>query len=200
MYPDIDWEREPDIEALRKAYSRLEGDRAGAIAILKDLAERGSIASIWYLADAYLEENSKSGISQAQFWLARAEDAGWIQASYRLGRIAFQEKDYKAAFDAFSRGAATNYTPAIYRLAMMYKEGLSTKRDFIEAKRLLEVAAQRGHLFAKRDLAGIYLSGALGWQAAICGFLMLLKLLFELLGIALTFGWRSPNFPIRILA
>jgi TPR repeat protein len=58
-----------------------------------------------------------------------------------------------SAFEAFSRGAAKSYVPAVYRLAVMYKDGFGTTNNIKQCRNLLNIAVSRGHLLAKQDLA-----------------------------------------------
>lgn len=201
MYPDIDWSKEPDVNELRNAYALLGSNFDEARQKLEKLADRGSVASMWYLGDAY--SSGRYGAEnpvEAKRWYQRAESLGWIPASYRLGRVYFSLKDYTLAFQAFSRGAENNYSPATYRLGMMYMEGLGTRKNLDECRRLLARATADGHLFAKRDLAGLYIRGTFGVPNVMKGLSMLLSLTFELIVFTIRSGWRNPGFEERILA
>jgi TPR repeat protein len=95
---------------------------------LEELADKGSIASMGYLGDAYSSGRFfVKALDKAKMWFLRAEASGWRPASYRAGRTYYMLNDYDSAFRAFSRG--TDYVPAIYRLAIMYEEGLGTTKD-----------------------------------------------------------------------
>src|ERR1700720_1391600 len=45
------------------------------------------------------------------------------------------------------------YVPAVYRLAMMYKDSFGTTNNIKQYRNLLNIAVCRGHLLAKQDLA-----------------------------------------------
>jgi TPR repeat protein len=201
MYRDVDWTSEPDLEELRTAHSMLTTNFELAHSRLERLAEKGSTASMWYLGDAFASgRNTSKNLDKAKFWYEKAEQRGWIAASYRLGRICFELQDYKGAFDAFSRGSAINYTPAIYRLAWMYKEGLGAAKDANECRRLLSVAQSRGHLFAKRDLSGMYMGGSFGISQIPTGILMFFSLVADVVVITAKRDWDNPRIEERVLA
>jgi TPR repeat protein len=201
MYSDIDWTKEPNLEELRTAYALFATDFDLARSKLEELANRGSVASMWYLGDAYSRgEHVAKHFAKAKIWYGRAEASGSIAASFRLGRACYALLDYGPAFEAFSRGAAKGYLPAVYRLGMMYKEGLGTKRDLNECRRLLEVAVSEGHLFAKRDLAWLCMTGAFGARKIPKGIWMAISLMSNLIMITISGEWRKPAFEDRTLA
>lgn len=201
MYPYINWETEPDLGSLRQAHSQLAEHPEKSLETLQELASRGSVASMWYLGDAFASgRHLKKDLVQAQFWFTKADETGWIPAPYMRGRVAFASQDYKKAFDDFSRGASKAHTPAIYRLAMMHNGGQGTSINIAIARDLLELAANSGHLFAKRDLARLYISGIFGVKKAVFGYMMLFCLAFDMIHIAIAGDWRKKGFEDRILA
>lgn len=201
MYLDIEWDSEPDMDGLCTAYALLATNGSAARSKLEELADRGSVASMWYLADAYTSGRFFSkDLEKAKTWYTRAEAIGWLPASYRLGKTYFLLNDYNSAFEAFSRGAAKNYVPAMCRLAMMYKDGLGTRKDINQCRNLLNIAASKGNLFAKRDLAGLYITGSLGVLMIPYGVSMLISLAFDLAKITITREFKNPGFDDRTLA
>lgn len=198
---DIDWTTEPDTMELRNAYALLGSHFDQARQMLEKLAERGSVASMLYLGDAYTSGRFGSkNLLEAKKWYERADSKEWIPAPYRLGRIYFSLADYASAFRAFSRGADKGYPPAVYRLGMMYIEGLGTSRNLEQGRRFLAVAIADGHLFAKRDLAGLYIRGKFGLLNVPKGVMMILSLMLELVAITVRRGWRDQRFEERISA
>lgn len=201
MYPDIKWDREPDLGELRTAYALLATNVSAARSKLEELADRGSVASMWYLADAYSRGRFfAKDLDKAKTWYIRAEANGWIPASYNLGREYYTLKDYNSAFEAFSRGAAKNYAPAMYWLARMYEEGLGTTKDINQCRNLLIIAASKGHLFAKRALALLYINGSLGVRKIPYGVWMLVSLVFDIVKITIKREFKNPGFDERTLA
>lgn len=197
----IDWKREPNVERLQRSFDLLETDPTTAVSELQELAESGSIASMWYLGDAYSYGRSiAKDLGKAEYWYSRAEKAGWTPASYLLGRALESSNEYESAFKAFSRGSQKNYLPAIYRLAKSYEYGFGTSKNVQECVRLLEVATGRGHLFAKRDLAGFYLRGSFGPARLMTGLWLLTSLAFDMVHLTFIRAWKRSEYEERILA
>ncbi len=197
----IDWKREPNIEALRSAQELLATDTPNALLALESLAEQGSVCSMWYLADAYSNgEFVTSDLEKARLWYTRAADAGWTPAFYLLGRTFLQAADEKSAFEAFSQGAAIGYLPSMYRLAKMHEDGCGTVRDIERSRELLQAATIRGHLFAKRDFAILYLKGSFDLTRALKGLRQLMSLGSDLIKITISRSWRDQEYEDRILA
>jgi uncharacterized protein len=197
----IDWSREPDTVELRNAYTLLGSNFYDARRTLEQLAERGSVASMLYLGDAYTSGRYGSkNLLEAKKWYERAESKEWKPASYRLGRIYFSLADYASALEAFARGADKRYPPAVYRLGMMYIDGLGTSKNLDQGRTLLAAAITDGHLFAKRDLAGLYIKGKFGLLNIPKGVMMLLSLMLEMVAITVRRGWRDQQFEDRISA
>jgi TPR repeat protein len=84
---------------------------------------------------------------------------------------------------------------------MMHEEGVGTEKNVGEARRLLEIAASQGHIFAKRQLGRLFLSGSLGLPYIPKGIWMLLiSIPFELIAISVRGDWKDPAFEERMLA
>jgi TPR repeat protein len=176
------WKDEPDIDELRRLHGMLVTHPAQALIGLKELAGRGSVMSMLYLADAY-RTGTGTGIdpSQTREWFARAAAAGSLLASYELGGIHWDAKDYETAHREFSRGAAKEYAPSMNLLAMMYANGLGVPVDVQRARELLEGAVAQGHVFAKRNLGCLLMKGHMGvWQIPR-GFLLFLSAFMDVL-------------------
>ena len=171
----LNWGNEPDLDQLRKLHAQLSKNPRDALPGLEALGERGSVASALYLADYYIKQPFADE-SKARYWYSKAHDKGYPQASYMLGRIYSDSLEYDLAFSAFSKGAEKGYLPAIYRLAKMYQRGEAVPQNISEYRRLLEIAHSKGHIFAKRDLAALLLTGEFGIASAIRGAMMLLSL------------------------
>ncbi|WP_441234443.1 tetratricopeptide repeat protein [Bradyrhizobium sp. 930_D9_N1_4] len=156
---------------------------------------------MWYLGDAYsYGRRIAKDLGKAELWYSRAEEAGWTPASYLLGRALESSSQHEAAFKAFSRGSQKDYLPAIYRLAKSYESGLGTSKNFEECVRLLKFATSRGHLFAKRDLAGFYFRGSFGPARVISGLWLLTSLAFDIVRLTCIRAWKRPEYEERILA
>lgn len=201
MYPYINWTKEPNIEELKSAYVLLRTNFNEAVARLERLANAGSVASLWYLGDAYGTNRfaHKDNI-QAIKWFERAERAGWLPASYMLGRAQYEQENYLEALHAFERGKRKNHIPAVYRLGKMHASGAGTSKDVSQAETLLKIAASAGHLFAKRDLGTLYLKGELGFLLIPYGAVTIMSLLLDMARMLLRKEWKVAGFEERISA
>jgi TPR repeat protein len=205
----IRWQEEPDLEEYGRLYagimSGIESDIEHALIGFEALAARGSDASMFCLAWAYSTGGASrpKDLHKASYWYALAEQKGYATASYFLGVLRSELKDYREAFAAISRGAARGYLPAIYRLAWMFREGFGTAPDIDRCRTLLEKAASRGHLFAKRDLAGLLIGGRYGPRQAVRGVLMLLRGAIDVVAFcarAVRYGADAALYDERALA
>jgi TPR repeat protein len=189
----LNWENEPDLDELRRLHALLARNPADAVPGLEALGERGSVASALYLADLYMMGDCSpyGDESKARYWYSRAHEKGCAQASYMLGRLYSKAHQHDLAFAAFAKGAEEGYAPAIYRLAKMYQRGEAAPQDLSQYRRLLELALSKRHIFAKRDLAWLLLSGRCGPTEIARGAVMLLSLWSDvafLIGRAVTPG------------
>jgi TPR repeat protein len=138
-------------------------------------------------------------LGRAKYWYGQADEKGASEASFMLGRICAQEGDYDGALAAFSRGANRGYLPSIYRQAVMYQDGQGTKKDLNRARALLQEAASKGHVFAKRDLATLYVKGAFGPVLVFRGIALFASLLFDVVGLVIRAIRRGPIVDDRLL-
>jgi TPR repeat protein len=183
------WDSEPDMEALRRLHATLSTDRVAALAGLKELADRGSMMSMVYIAHAY-RKGTGIGVDllQSNQWYRRAAAAGSVLASYELGWNYLEAKDYDKALEMFAIGAEKEYPPSMNALAMMYARGQGVPVNLNGARDLLEGAAAQGHLYAKANLASLLRRGKFGvWQRPR-GFLLTFSSLKDLITI-----WRNPH-------
>ena len=157
------WENEPDLEQLRRAHSLLRSNPAQALLALKALAERGSTMSMLYIGEAYDEKGAATtDLTRAAEWYSRAADRGSTLGRYKLGRVYLDLERYGEARQMFEMGVSENYAPSMNMLGMMYMKGIGINRDVSRARPLFERSASLGHVFAKRNLAAIFLRGTFG--------------------------------------
>src|SRR5262249_14395231 len=137
----VQWDREPDVDRLRKAGDLLETDASTALTELEALADQGSIQAMLQLGWAY---GSAMGVQKDQTkqieWYKRAAAEGSVDASYRLARIFRNDGAAGAAIPWLEHGALRGYAPSVYRLGMFYKRGIGVDADRSKAKALFEQA------------------------------------------------------------
>ncbi len=167
--------KEPDQLALSSAYELLQSEPQKAFPVLEGLADKGSLMSMLYLADAYMKGlGTPTDLTAAEKWLMRATDRGSHVAPHQLGLLYLDLKDYEKAEKMFRLGASWNYLPSLYRLGMMYSDGVGVVPDPDQARDFFERASSMGHVFAKRRLAGMLLRGECGPLGVLRGLWLLI--------------------------
>jgi TPR repeat protein len=140
------------------------------------LAEQGNTRAQLILA-GMLAEGIGTPLDKVKSkgWYRRAAHNGSAEAQHHLGYLCFQNKDYLGATNWYRKAAAFGYLPALWRLAWLYKKGKGVPLDPAKAYELFEEAAQRGHVFAKRDLAVMLVSGHKGFRHVLGGIALLFR-------------------------
>lgn len=182
---------EPDIDRLHRAYTQLQAEPGqDAINHLEDLAKSGSLMSMIYIAWAY-----KNGIGViaddklAERWYRRAVDGGSRLATYYLGHFYLEREEYSRAEEVFSIGVLAEYSPAMFCLGCMYLEGVGVAKDLDKARFLFQKSADHGHVFARRSLAAMYMSGKYGITCFFKGLWLFIGALKDVIILART----DPN-------
>lgn len=167
--PYIDWDKEPDIAAFQYAQESWYTEFLKAEEIMVQLAVSGSVAALVYLAEAHQQgENCKKNDLAAMEWFSKAEESGWKPASHRKGLILANQGRTREAYKEFKKSAELDYLPGVYQLGRALSEGSGVEKNIEGGKIVLERAAQRGHLFAKRKLLGNYFTLQYGFFNFFC--------------------------------
>lgn len=85
-----------------------------------------------------------------------------------ISRI-YTKGEMKLALEYFSSAAEKPHASSAYWSGIMYLEGIGCLIDKKRAKRYLELAADNGHVFAKRDLALASIKGTFGNRRILSG-------------------------------
>jgi uncharacterized protein len=183
------WDSEPDLEALRRFHGMLSTDPVAALAGLKELAGRGSVSSMVYIAHAY-RHGTGTGVDlfQSNEWYRRAMDAGSPLASYELARNYMNAKDYDRVIEMWSLGAENRYPPSMHMLGVSYARGWRVPKNLNKARELLEGAADQGHLYAKAKLRCLLMRGGFGFRERLRGIRLALSIPKDLVAIC-----RDPH-------
>lgn len=91
----------------------------------------------------YYEKSSTSGNSKAQFHLAKF---------YLL------KGEYTKSLTYLKESVNDNYSPSLYWLALLYKEGKGVNKDIDMYKSLLRKSIKNGHIFSKKEYAMYHLT------------------------------------------
>ena len=162
-HSSIDWSAEPDHEALGDARRLMQSDPTAAVERLRALADRGSLVSMYLLGACF---GSGKGVErsevEAERWFREAGRAGSIEGSYRLALTLYLQGRFEEASSELEKLVTIGFTPAMNKLAKMYSRGQGVDRDLKRAKALWEAASARGHLFARRNLGALLVSGRYG--------------------------------------
>jgi hypothetical protein len=181
-----DLQNDPDLKNVNEAYRLRTTDRIKSFLSLEEFAEKGSKVSLLYISDMFMRGVNLNDITvRSKHWNELAKKLHLDAASYRFGSGFYRDGDFPSAFDAFSWGASDGYAPSIYRLASMYLHGKFVEKDFKKARELLELAAQKGNVFAKKDLAHILLMKNFGISGKIKGFGLFCVLIFYQIDVIL---------------
>jgi uncharacterized protein len=167
---ELYWQDEPDLTELHHARGLMATDPAQAVAKLTDLAERGSLMSMVYLAEAYKNGTGVNvDIEKADDLYDRAAKGGSVLALYHVGRGYLDKGQFSKAQELFKISADKGYLPSVGQLGKMYVKGLGVPEDVITGREYLERASTAGYVFAKRDLAFLLMRGKFGYLARIRG-------------------------------
>jgi len=154
---------ESDFHRLETACALMETDPQRGLLDLEDLAEAGSLLAMVHLGWA-LENGTGANVDSkaAEVWLRRAYERGSDVASYYLGHVYLRRHDHSRAKEVFAGGVSMNYPPSMYCLGEMYLHGTGISKQPDKALAIFEKASSMGHVFAKRKLAGLLMSGRFG--------------------------------------
>lgn len=116
---------------------------------------------------------------EARRWYQRAAEAGSVDGLFYRGRLSLAEKRYADALQDFENAAKQNYSPAIYHLGCMHELGRGLPVDEMKAYAYFERAAELGHVFAHRVIAGRMMKGGYGLLRIPEGFCRFIRLLWN---------------------
>ena len=171
---------------IRKAVDLANSGRFDeAVSIFRRLSELGSVYAQVQLAYLYEEGNgvepdrtksaelyksaANSGVPFAVFYYAR-----YLQKIERNGD----------SFGLMKLLAAEGYLPAIYKLSIMYRDGIGHDKDLEQYRYYLKYAANHGHIWAQRRLAVEMLKGKHGVRQIPGGAAKFLNMLWGAFSIA----------------
>lgn len=78
---------------------------------------------------------------------------------YQEGEWAYYAKDWKKAFDMYSKAAERDHEHALYSLGVLYASGKGVQQSFESAFKCYYLAAEKGHCLSKRKVAECYKDG-----------------------------------------
>lgn len=179
---ELYWQGEPDLTELHHAYGLMATDPARAVAKLTELAERGSLMSVVYLAESYKKGIGVNvDVEKADELYNRAAKGGSVVALHHIGRDYLEKSQFSKAEEAFKISADKGYLPSVGQLGKMYAKGIGVPEDLNKGREYLERASSAGYVYAKGELARLLMRGKFGNLARIRGaalFLVAIKDVF----------------------
>lgn len=175
----IEYEREPDVQAWRKAKLLQKSDPGGALENMRTLAAQGSLLSIIEMGRAFaLGIGTPKDDIEAERWFRRAAAARSVRGHYFLGRLLLRMRRYKEAAEAFSFSAARGYSPALHDLGKIYFLGLGVEKNITLAERYLCQASESGSVFARKLYSRLVIETARDYRRKLYGYYLGLSAFF----------------------
>jgi TPR repeat protein len=170
----------------QRAFALYEaGKHKEALEQYRALAEHGSVDAQVFVGWMYQRGlGATANREEARRWYKKAAEAKSAEAIFYLGKLHFADKQYADALRHFEDATKQNYAPAIYRLGRMYELGKGVGIDERKAYEHFERAAQLGHLFAQRAIAGRMIKGSYGITKIPQGLYRLFKTLWDAAKVA----------------
>jgi uncharacterized protein len=122
--------------------ARERGDFAGALRLMRPLAEKGNATAQHNVGASYFSgEGVAKDVKEAEKWFRLAAAQGYAPAQSSLGLIKLMSKDYAEALKWNQLAADQGYPPSQVNLAIMYFEGHGVARDPVRAHMWMHLAA-----------------------------------------------------------
>jgi TPR repeat protein len=119
---------------------------------MQKLASTGSVEHKVVLARMYVEGLGVTADSElAQSLLREAAGLGSSEAHFQLAGIYGRAGHKQRAIEELRHAALAGHLPASYRYGFSLLKHASTQEERLEGMRWLELAANRGHVKAKRE-------------------------------------------------
>lgn len=142
-------------ETLARAYAAYRtGDLPVARRLYEQLASEGDLESQVFVG--WLLFSGEMGYKEpdtATRWLEQAARQGSSRAEIYLGHIALESGDFSSAQGWFERAKVKNDLAGVYWLGRLAVNGQSSRLSEQEGWTLIEKAAERGHILARKLVA-----------------------------------------------
>lgn len=142
----------PSVKAGVEAWQK--GDQAAAVAIWRNLAEKGDADAAFNLGQAYrLGRGVPADSSQAKKWFEAAANKGHVDAQVSLGLLLFDNGDRAAAMSWLRKAADKGEPRALLVVGTALFNGDGMKQDPVLGYAFVSRAAAQGLAPAKSTLA-----------------------------------------------
>jgi hypothetical protein len=172
----------------RKKYS-------DALSAYKELANSGSVSATLFVGWMYQEGlGTEKNLEEAINCYKLAAESGSVEGAFRLGTIFLARNNCRQAMEHINWAADQDYPPALYKLGRAYSRGYCVPQDDDKAMEYYNRAAQKGHLYARRELAVASLRGRNGLHNIPVGLFRLLTTTWQAFRLA-----SSQNHSDRLI-
>lgn len=142
----------------RRGSCGVERDAARALSMLKEAANLGHLEAQELLGLRFSEGiDVERDATRGRYWLEKAVSGGSSSAVLHLADLAFEEKAYTEARERYESAAANSY--ALYRLGVIYENGLGVPRDCKKAAAFYQKGYQADSSAAKLKWADCLFEG-----------------------------------------
>ncbi|MGH9988237.1 MAG: tetratricopeptide repeat protein [Nitrososphaeraceae archaeon] len=154
------------------------------------LAENGSVSSQVLLGWMYhAGKGVQQSLEEAEKWYRKAAATNSPEGQFYLATVHRTKQNYDEAIEWLGKSASQDYSPAIYLLGKLYYTGEGVIVNRAKAFEYFERAAQKGHLFAQRNIAYDMIKGHRGIFRIALGVLILAQVLWS----AVKVGLKDPD-------
>lgn len=152
-----EWDKEPFAGELWDALQARKHDRDTGIAMLTELAERGSVLAMMYLGYAQVSgDGDRDQSALGERWLIKSAEGGSIEGRFQLAHHYQRQGNWEKALRELKILTEGGYSPAMYALGLYLYRGELGDRSVPEALNYLRMARDTGHLPAMGLLSWIY--------------------------------------------
>lgn len=164
------------------------GDYGDAVRIYRELADRGDVTAQGSLGWMYsVGRGVEQDLEQAENWYSQAAEHGDAYAQNGLGNIHTRQGEHEKALPWYKKAARQGYSPAIYRLAVIYEFGRGVPIDKQRAIELFKQAYEMGNMKAQREYAKRLIRGYCGIWGVING----AYLIFDMFIMTMRIGYKD---------
>ena len=164
------------------------GDYGDAFCCYLKLAERGLEDAQCNVAWMYSEGlGVEQDLEQAKNWYSQAAVNGDAYAQIGLGNVHTRQGEHEKALPWYQKSARQGYSPAIYRMAVVYEFGRGVPMDKQRAFELFKQGYEMGNMKAQREYAKHLIRGYRGIWGVING----TYLIFDTFIMVIRIGYKD---------
>lgn len=108
-------------------------------------------------------------LDKAMHYYQKAANAGDELSDYYIASIYQSRNEMEKAISHYAKSAEKGHSSSCYWLGSIYMLGDGCERDKNKAEKYLRMGMDRGHLFAKRDIALADIRGTFGKRKILLG-------------------------------